>query len=635
MLPRQQTHWQNIVVQRGHTDPEQSNNGLQQRLVAKIHLLEEQNHGLHDSQQKLRGEIHTLNSDLADMREEKQRLKLMGEREEKINLTIQKKTEQLAMQLKESKHRVEELERHLETKKFEVERQLLVYQEELKRMRISSEKQSAKFTEEKNRLEVEIYKKASELKHAKEELEKLKSDLKLAQKKLNRVESSRDEVLQQNENLHDEMFRLEHEYKSMLGNKANLEWELINMQKERVVNSAPVFNASTDSGVSQDIIHRLSLHCAATSPPRYAESIDSTTDAFSVPGDQELCRSCDGVTDDGVVYSIYGFEGDVIIFLTDIGVSSKCWHEAIGGLQNSYRCVTYDLAGIGDSEESFSFFMSTHVQHLRSILFDMKQCTEVHLIGWGWGALVAIEFSMSHPDQCISAVSINAPMQRYGLISSYLHLAASVDISSLRSHWKQCQFTNTFLMERTNSESHRCDIDGVIPPISKIRRFLNLLRFLLLRLQEHVIVFYCSRELFIPNKHLRHFVRILFHAFLLSRRRVYYKSYSPALPLPGDLAIGSLLSKKSYRFIYLCFAFSWIKLFHTNPTIRETPTKFLLIHSSACSDGPLLFKKLRNFDNEVQCAELHGRHACFFESGDRFLYLVNAHLARNAKCSSR
>jgi len=373
------------------------------------------------------------------------------------------------------------------------------------------------------------------------------------------------------------------------------------------------------------------------SPPRYADSVASTTDAFSIHGDNELGRSTDGLTHDGVFHSIYGSDADVIIFLSEVGVSCEVWNNIICGLQHGYRCVVFDLPGIGDASQPFSIKMSTHVKHLWNLVSSLNQCEDVHLIGWGWGALLAIEFSMSHPEQCISVVSINAPMRRYRSIPSLCHLFASVDSESLRQHWQQCNFTNPYLLEKyCNSGKCHIDIDGIIPSVSKFRRVQHLMRFLLLRIQEQAVVYFLTREIFIPNKHWRHLLRVILHAFILSRRRVYYQPYTPSMPIPGRMhLVLPLFSKKNVRFIFMCIAFSFLKLFYTNPSIRETSSKFLVVHSNRNADGKILYDKLRKCNIECQVAELHGLHACFIESSDRFLYLVNAHLGRNAKCSSR
>jgi len=232
MLQRQQSHWHSIVQQRGHTSPERDNAGLHEKLIAKIHDLEEQNHTLKESVVTKNSEVHQLRHDLEDTRSRNEEWKQNFARQTNENEKLQQESEDLLLNFKASKKRIQELERNLKVKKMELDGQIQLHQSELGKLEQMQQKQQATLIEERNKLEVEIYKKSSEYNMLKDEMEIMQADCQRAEKKLQREQKSKEEFMERNENLEDEVYRLTSEYKNILGNKNSLEWELVNTKAE-------------------------------------------------------------------------------------------------------------------------------------------------------------------------------------------------------------------------------------------------------------------------------------------------------------------------------------------------------------------------------------------------------------------
>jgi len=106
-------------------------------------------------------------------------------------------------------------------------------------------------------------------------------------------------------------------------------------------------------------------------------------------------------------------QGRTILFIHGWLCSQRAWDCQINALQKDYRCVAFDLRGMGQSEKgdcnySFDEF-SADVRHL----IDVLKLDDVTLVGWSMGVSVTLEYmARYHGDGKVSrVVLLNGPIK--------------------------------------------------------------------------------------------------------------------------------------------------------------------------------------------------------------------------------
>jgi len=120
------------------------------------------------------------------------------------------------------------------------------------------------------------------------------------------------------------------------------------------------------------------------------------------------------VTPDGVELDyISRGRGRTILFIHGWLCSQRVWDCQFHALQKDYRCVAFDLRGMGHSEKgdcahTFDEF-SADVRHL----VDALKLHDVTLVGWSMGVSVALEYmARYHGDGRVSrVVLLNGPIK--------------------------------------------------------------------------------------------------------------------------------------------------------------------------------------------------------------------------------
>ncbi len=91
-------------------------------------------------------------------------------------------------------------------------------------------------------------------------------------------------------------------------------------------------------------------------------------------------------------------------------MSKEVWNSQISHFSDKYRIIAIDLAGFGDSSSIVP--PDSYAGHARDVhdLLQHLQISNVHLVGWSMGALVAINFAdLFHPElNTLTLVNANA-----------------------------------------------------------------------------------------------------------------------------------------------------------------------------------------------------------------------------------
>ena len=118
-----------------------------------------------------------------------------------------------------------------------------------------------------------------------------------------------------------------------------------------------------------------------------------------------LCSSCTKLTKRGLFvsvddYKIYVEEtgkGDPIILLHGGLLDHRMWRKQVDDLSKSFRVITVDMPGHGQTINGDSTIMFNRV--LLKII-DTLKIDKASLIGLSLGGVAATDFAISHPDKC-------------------------------------------------------------------------------------------------------------------------------------------------------------------------------------------------------------------------------------------
>ncbi|MGF6851875.1 alpha/beta fold hydrolase [Paraburkholderia sp. CI3] len=149
----------------------------------------------------------------------------------------------------------------------------------------------------------------------------------------------------------------------------------------------------------------------------------------------------------GTCYSVYAPQSDAapetVVLIHGVGMNQSVWAPQIDALSESFRVVVYDMLGHGDSVlPSAEPTLDEYAAQLASLL-DALQIDRAHVVGHSMGALVALEFALTHPERTLSVVALNAvydrtPAQREAVMTRAALLSdapADTGVDGTLSRW--------------------------------------------------------------------------------------------------------------------------------------------------------------------------------------------------------
>lgn len=99
--------------------------------------------------------------------------------------------------------------------------------------------------------------------------------------------------------------------------------------------------------------------------------------------------------------------GPTIILLHGLGMQNAVWQPQIDTLQNDFDVVTFDMLGHGQSSlPPEKPLLSDYADQVLSVM-DALNIPSAHLAGHSMGALIGLEFALTHPDRLRSISALN------------------------------------------------------------------------------------------------------------------------------------------------------------------------------------------------------------------------------------
>lgn len=100
--------------------------------------------------------------------------------------------------------------------------------------------------------------------------------------------------------------------------------------------------------------------------------------------------------------------GDPILFLHGIPMSSYVWRNVIPHLAPLGRCIAPDLIGLGQSDKpAIEYTVFEHIQYIEKFIeaLNLKNLT---IIMHGWGSVIGFDYAMRHEKNCKGLVFYEA-----------------------------------------------------------------------------------------------------------------------------------------------------------------------------------------------------------------------------------
>ncbi len=144
--------------------------------------------------------------------------------------------------------------------------------------------------------------------------------------------------------------------------------------------------------------------------------------------------------------------GETVVLIHGVGMAASIWVPQFEALSKKYCVVAYDFLGHGKSSRpSETPELSEYVEQLVSLI-NAINCERIHVVGHSMGALIALEFALTHPERVLSVTALNAVYCRtLEQSQSVQQRVADLEsgeahrgLESTMSRWFDNRFTNDF-----------------------------------------------------------------------------------------------------------------------------------------------------------------------------------------------
>jgi len=181
----------------------------------------------------------------------------------------------------------------------------------------------------------------------------------------------------------------------------------------------------------------------------------------------------------------HGGQGPVIVLLHGLASSSANWDHLIPLLKDSYRCVTIDLLGFGESPKPqwAGYTMDDHLRAIHVTIRHLHLKTSYTLVGHSLGSLLATRYTRMHNRQVKRLVLLSPPVY-----------APLYTIQSRTARQRTSMYLKAYKYLRSSKRS-------TPENIARLRRILPQVRFLELN-QDTWVPFVRSLERCIESQTL-------------------------------------------------------------------------------------------------------------------------------------
>lgn len=139
--------------------------------------------------------------------------------------------------------------------------------------------------------------------------------------------------------------------------------------------------------------------------------MELSSTSFALPS-----SSTSGISSTGTSWSRCGL-GQTVVLLHGVGMNKSVWGPQVLNLCVDFDVLVYDMWGHGDStlqpttSDGGELTLADYTNQLLLLLAELK-ISSVHVVGHSMGALIALDFALQHPQQCLSVSALNSVFNR-------------------------------------------------------------------------------------------------------------------------------------------------------------------------------------------------------------------------------
>ncbi|MFE6050905.1 alpha/beta fold hydrolase [Kitasatospora sp. NPDC056446] len=115
------------------------------------------------------------------------------------------------------------------------------------------------------------------------------------------------------------------------------------------------------------------------------------------------------VDDTALAVTDTGGPGQAVVYLNGSYADRSHWKHVIAALGPGYRHISYDERARGKSGTSSDYSFESSVRSLDAVL-TARGVERPILVGWSYGAMLAVHWTARHPDRVLGAVSVDGAM---------------------------------------------------------------------------------------------------------------------------------------------------------------------------------------------------------------------------------
>ena len=112
------------------------------------------------------------------------------------------------------------------------------------------------------------------------------------------------------------------------------------------------------------------------------------------------------VDDTALAVTDTGGPGRCVVYLNDQFATQSYWRNVIAELGSDYRHITYDMRARGRSKRPADYSFEANVRDVDGVL-AARGVDRPLLVGWSYGAPVALHWANRNPDRVLGVVSVD------------------------------------------------------------------------------------------------------------------------------------------------------------------------------------------------------------------------------------
>ncbi|MFF9642853.1 alpha/beta fold hydrolase [Kitasatospora aureofaciens] len=115
------------------------------------------------------------------------------------------------------------------------------------------------------------------------------------------------------------------------------------------------------------------------------------------------------VDDTALAVTDTGGSGTAVVYLNGSYADRSHWRRVIADLGDGYRHISYDERARGKSALASDYSFEACLRDLDAVL-NARGVQRAVLVGWSYGAMVAVHYADRHPERVLGAVSVDGAM---------------------------------------------------------------------------------------------------------------------------------------------------------------------------------------------------------------------------------